>query len=233
MRRSSLVVAVLAILVVAVAAFSAPAAKPPAKPKPAVKAKPPAKAAQPAKTTAPKPSAEIPAVGTKVCLSCHLKYKATWPDLPHSKALQPEKVGKEFGCEACHGPGGKHVKDDRNQMIRFRTLTPQQQNDICLRCHAPKVTAEHWKKSGHGKIGLKCNLCHDMHEPASPSRMLRANFDKCTVCHEDIPAKAKAGKHHKILEGIECSTCHTPHGSANGKSLVKPMGELCSTCHGK
>ena len=208
MRRGKLILAILTAVLVGAAALSAPAAKVPAQ-------------------------TQVAAVGSKSCLGCHLKYKKVWPELPHSKALQPDKVGKEYGCEACHGPGAKHVKADRASIIRFRTLSKEKQDDICLKCHVSKFTAEQWKNSSHGKLGLSCNRCHDMHSPASPTGMLRAGFDKGCLCHGNIRNLAQQGKHHKLNDALQCTACHTPHGSPNPSSLVKPMGELCTGCHGK
>ncbi len=222
MKKHRLASPTIAAAVIAVAAIGAPVTKPKASPKPPPKP--------------PQPSSDY--VGSKLCLECHVKFQKKWPGLPHSKRLLVGKDGKALppgpqeGCEACHGPGRKHTTDDRKSIIRFGELKAAQKDDICLKCHAPKVTADNWKKSGHAKQEISCVLCHEMHDPADAGKMLRANFDKGCLCHGAIKDKAASGEHHKLPESLSCTSCHTPHGSAEPKGLIKPKTELCKTCHG-
>ncbi|MBI2841980.1 MAG: hypothetical protein HYX78_01120 [Armatimonadetes bacterium] len=172
-------------------------------------------------------------VGSKLCLACHIKFTKNWPSFPHSKALlDPSRKGAEQGCEACHGPGKKHTSTDRKAIRKFSELTAAQKDDVCLKCHSPKVTSDNWKKTGHAKQEISCVLCHDMHRPAEPAKMLREGFGAGCRCHGEIREKAEKGEHHKLPDGIECTSCHSPHGTGEQANLIKPKDQLCGGCHG-
>ncbi len=61
------------------------------------------------------------------CLPCHVTYdRAQSPSL--TLTLEPEF--QLVGCEACHGPGNKHIINPEEN--RMTTLPPEH---ICVRCH--------------------------------------------------------------------------------------------------
>jgi len=112
-------------------------------------------------------------------------------------------------CEACHGPGSKHVESASKADIMI-------DRDVCYGCHetkpldeipvkgnflAPYTTVNQLFKSGMS--GMKCPGCHDPHMSAEISIK-----KSCEECHEKI-AKVYNGSYKKKL-GILCIDCHMP-----------------------
>lgn len=125
-------------------------------------------------------------------------------------------------CEACHGPGSKHIPNPKRRDI-FVDPTGAQS---CNQCHAagfdpdataiaaaegfilPNQQATELKASG-GHSTFKCTICHDPHIPSS--------FDgggirnTCTVCHTDANMALHRGKvftRGDYTETLSCESCH-------------------------
>ena len=86
------------------------------------------------------------------CLACHSTGFGT-PSGFKDEASTPKLAGTT--CEACHGPGSKHVEAatpfiskkptaDEEKMLRGTIYKVQPQN-VCVRCHATQVHKEHPK----------------------------------------------------------------------------------------
>ncbi len=71
------------------------------------------------------------------CFRCH----ATGAGKPKgfiSAEKTPYLAGKQ--CEACHGPGGAHVKNSRDTVQRERLGTSTKEKNVCLECHLCMTT---------------------------------------------------------------------------------------------
>lgn len=141
------------------------------------------------------------------CFQCHSTGPlAVTPD----GAITIAQAGVQ--CEACHGPGQRHVTD-RAPMRNPGKLTAAAMNDACGACHRKPAAAgsdtdfaNPWNarhqplylarsacflKSG-GR--LSCLTCHDAHSgEARPA---------CANCHADV-------KHRQAVAG-SCESCHMP-----------------------
>ncbi len=133
------------------------------------------------------------------------------------------------GCEACHGPGSKHVAAGGRRFI----VNPGRDPQACLNCHL-EVHAEFNLPQHHpvreGK--MNCVQCHDPHgadimKTSGGLAMARLN-EQCAGCHRE-QSKRVVFEHEALREG--CTACHQPHGSVNGKMLVQPDPNLCLRCH--
>lgn len=107
-------------------------------------------------------------VGVKKCKMCHIKAFKSWEDTKHAKAFDslsdadkkdeaklkkrtvafgkpggfksvadtPDLVN--VGCEACHGPAGKHLaapmKDKEKKKASIQKPT---EKNVCIGCHSP------------------------------------------------------------------------------------------------
>jgi DmsE family decaheme c-type cytochrome len=142
-------------------------------------------------------------------------------------------------CEACHGPGSKHVKAKKNEkrggsIINFGTKfwTPiKDQNDKCLACHQTHARIE-WKGSSHDFNEVACASCHKIHVAKDPILDRQQQPKVCASCHTN-QAKFYQVSHHPVREGqMACSECHNVHGD-NGSGLkVKALSrEKCVSCH--
>lgn len=117
-------------------------------------------------------------------------------------------------CEACHGPGGLHVKNPQGvQMIIDRDAA------MCEKCHlrgaAGSVNAsngfiehhEQYEELFQGKhITLDCVVCHDPHTGVVQLRRAgeQTTRTQCQNCHFK---EAKVLDHPPIAQ---CGDCHMP-----------------------
>jgi DmsE family decaheme c-type cytochrome len=193
----------------------------------------------------PAGAATVPAYSAKgadTCLGCH--------DDPEVLALfrtahaRPGDPRGPFGhgglqCEACHGPGGAHVRARGRQpagIVDFGKgahATVAQQTAMCLTCHA-RNTAHDWGTSAHAAHEVSCADCHKLHQMDDPVRQAATQPEVCGRCHEAERAAAMwKPSRHPIREGkMACTSCHSPHGSTAPVSLARNnVNETCTGCH--
>ncbi len=148
-------------------------------------------------------------------------FKTTWSEI-------------SVGCEACHGPGSRHVADPKAKLAKPDL-------DTCAQCHsrraqiaegfqAGKRFLDHYRpalldrglyhpdgqqrdevynwgsflQSRMHRAGVTCSNCHEPH-----GGKLRAEGNAvCAQCH--VPAKYDAPAHHFHKAGAQCAGCHMP-----------------------
>lgn len=132
-------------------------------------------------------------------------------------------------CEACHGPGGRHVTDPRHiDMVIDRS------NELCGRCHVRGPVNEipagdgflhdhaQWNEMFTTKHqALRCVTCHDPHRglhPLNPDRDLAIRIG-CDGCHFQEAQRFRSSPlpHHE--RGLNCIDCHMPKA---GRSAAAP-----------
>jgi hypothetical protein len=162
-------------------------------------------------------SLEIAYVGYETCADCH----------DDEFELKQQSNHRSVSCEACHGPGAKHIEDPDE----YAPIAPRGR-DFCPLCHGYNPS----RPSGFPQIitelhnpGKSCMTCHDPHNPLLPHAP-----EECSACHRDI-ANIKIVSHHATLS---CRTCHIVPDEhlANPKFVAaeKPAGkEQCGDCHDK
>lgn len=180
-------------------------------------------------------------LGVEVCQGCHRLETEHWSDTVHAAAFlkNPRSALERRGCEACHGPGARHIADptDPETIVSFTRgaeRTPESQNAVCLACHAdgPRV---HWAGSMHEGEALACSDCHNPMSRISTTGLLRekdANTT-CFTCHPAQRTEFRKRSHMPLFEGkIACVDCHEPHGSPTDPLLhAGSTFELCTNCH--
>ena len=173
-------------------------------------------------------------VGDKACADCHDKITRVFPASPHAR-LHLEKAGMpgEGGCEACHGPGSKHIAMGGRGGLEKFIINPGTDPEACFRCHV-EVQAEFHFPQHHPVLEgkMNCIQCHDPHgmdimKPAGGLAMARLN-ETCAQCHRE-ETKPHIYEHPALREG--CTICHNPHGSINARMLTEPDSNLCLRCH--
>jgi len=162
------------------------------------------------------------------CVGCHT---ITLP----SNNLMPEEKFLGVGCEACHGPGNRHVAamqaGEMAQvfMDKLGSLDGNAMSDLCGRCHRTEkdVIAKNLDRSkttlfqayglaqsecfiqGQGK--LTCVTCHDPHTDVSMDE--KGYNAVCMNCHaspQTRPEKAVPAKACPVNPKEKCITCHMP-----------------------
>ncbi len=174
------------------------------------------------------------------CFQCH----STGPlALGAGLSLRPHELG--IRCEACHGPGDKHVKDAATgELAEVRAsignpgrLPGDDLLAFCGDCHRPPASSgvvvdwsDPWNVRHQpvylsrsacvqpGGQALACMLCHDPHEPLSAEAA--RDERNCLACHAESTPPAEPCRQ---AASRDCVTCHMPP--------VLPQEELRFTNH--
>jgi len=185
-------------------------------------------------------------VGAKTCATCHSDKFAQFSATPHSKLVtDPHTKESDRGCEACHGPGGEHVKaaSDTATMANAaklifnpRRATGEVVADTCTRCHTEQALKRAPYPVEHDFKAASCNDCHSPHqEKTHPYMLVESPPNLCIQCHSEVGSDFRKPYHHRVLEGsISCLDCHSAHGKNNTEEArlsAAGLSELCARCH--
>jgi len=155
--------------------------------------------------------------GRDQCAECH----------EDKIAILNSSYHKGLSCEACHGPGVKHVAAGGD----YELLMPVKR-EFCHKCHAFLEA----RPTGFPQIDTithnpnkPCIKCHNPHNPTPPSPP-----SECGVCHRSIESMKSVSPHNSL----QCTTCHAApreHKLNPRKYLPsKPSArEFCGKCHTK
>jgi DmsE family decaheme c-type cytochrome len=179
--------------------------------------------------------------GADTCLGCHDE-NWRYPIFEIFKTKHANRADKRtpfagLQCEACHGPGAKHVEGggDKNAINNFKDdsfLTVKQRDKFCLACHEGEARIG-WHGSTHAANNVACTSCHRIHAAHDPVREKEEQAQVCYRCHRGQRAEFNRPSAHPVRFGrIACSDCHQPHGSNTEAMLAKPtVNQTCYTCH--
>lgn len=172
----------------------------------------------------------MPASETRLCFGCHTTASTT------SGRFDVAALIPGVTCEACHGPGARHVSAMRQKQIRPGSqailnparLTPVDSVDFCGACHRTawdvalsdamgvatvRFQPYRLEKSrcwGKGDARLTCMACHDPHQPLVRDPL--AYDHQCLSCHASgtaTVAKDHPGKACPV-SASKCVSCHMP-----------------------
>jgi len=99
-------------------------------------------------------SAEAEYVGRTLCAGCHKLEAEHWDPTRHGRLFErPRTPLEERGCEACHGPGSRHLADPfaKDGIVAFTHAagaSVERMNSMCLACHAGGSRI-YWMGSAH------------------------------------------------------------------------------------
>jgi hypothetical protein len=165
------------------------------------------------------------------CFGCHTTAATA------SQRFEPEKATPGVQCEACHGPGARHVaamsagEEDRSSatIMNPAHLSSADSVDFCGACHrtSADVAAEMPANIGlaslrfqpyrleesrcwkeSGDARITCIGCHNPHRPLV--REASAYDSKCLACHSEKPE---------------------PLGQNGAKTACKVGTDKCVSCH--
>ena len=124
------------------------------------------------------------------------------------------------GCEACHGPGIKHVYNP------YSEKTPFDPTKICANCHERDSQAvvqagaglirnkqQAQELNATGKSFMKCTTCHNAHASAHFDARASGSpiIKQCTVCHSSVTVGLG-------MQNLKCIDCHMPYAVQAGAS---------------
>ncbi|MHC4441712.1 MAG: multiheme c-type cytochrome [Planctomycetota bacterium] len=176
------------------------------------------------------------------CFQCHTT--GPMPQDANNPMFQDNRPGligtwAEEGvqCEACHGPGSKHVPNTeaRDLYVDLNAVTckechnrPFNSTDGVIRAssgfirhheQAPEILAS----SGHSEFA--CTVCHDPHAGTNYDRD-NAIRNECESCHSDQNMAFHQDKvfvNGDYVEYLDCESCHMPY--ATKSAAIAPAGE--------
>jgi hypothetical protein len=107
-------------------------------------------------------------VGTEVCQGCHEDAYRSFAKSAHEQTLK-SKAAADRGCEACHGPGVRHVEagGDPAKIWTYSDASGRTIVERCQRCHEISSSKEHTKGKEH------CLNCHSSHHYQQLEFLLR------------------------------------------------------------
>lgn len=146
-----------------------------------------------------------------------------------------------IGCEACHGPGSKHVVTRRGQdIINPEDLSYERRVEVCGRCHT--------RGSGKGKVngnsvGYPYSEDGEFCEPGDELNKFitdgggywnqkYTDFKTSTKHHQQWLDFVQSG--HNLAK-VDCNKCHDPHGRPRFEHMLLAPNDnnrLCLHCHG-
>jgi hypothetical protein len=171
------------------------------------------------------------AEATRGCFGCHTTAAAG------AVGLQPERVSAGVSCEACHGPGGRHVaavkaKESKNLHIYNPASLDglELSQEFCGSCHQSFDTVMSLENQGgaanvrfqpyrvfnsRGHLTedrrMSCVACHDPHGPLERDPV---KYDaSCLACHLTAPKEPKTRARTAAACPVAtkaCVTCHMP-----------------------
>ncbi len=170
---------------------------------------------------------------TTQCFSCHTTAAVI------AGKFDPASATAGLGCEACHGPGAKHVAamiaghsdQSATTLTNPATLSPSDSVDFCGACHRTSADVSLLMPGNLGLASVRfqpyrleksrcwrkagdtritCVACHDPHQPLVHN--LQAYDSKCLSCH----LNAKRSPHGNVTAAAckvatsDCASCHMP-----------------------
>jgi hypothetical protein len=166
------------------------------------------------------------------CFGCHTTGSSA------SGKFDPDHATLGLTCEACHGPGVKHVDAMKSgvdvpvekTIFSAKELSPVDSVDFCGACHRTPVDVAAFMPANMGIAKLRfqpyrlerslcwgekgdaritCVACHDPHQPLV--RDLGAYDAKCLKCHAGRGMAPSA----TLIAGCtvgkkDCASCHMP-----------------------
>ena len=139
------------------------------------------------------------------------------------------------GCEACHGPGKKHIdsKGENSSIINPAKLSPDRNRMVCGQCHSTGRDISGTYRFPVICAGINSETGENILGPFQPGEDLTSVF---------VDAKQKSVRtgyaYSSLIQAPEyyskliCTDCHGPHGkSENHSMLIDEPNELCLKCH--
>ncbi len=164
------------------------------------------------------------------CHSCHVSQLATNYDAA-SDSYRTTWAEPGINCETCHGPAAVHVRSFSSaakgaarpatlELIRTKTMTHEQRNDLCAPCHArmtPLTSAFTPGDRYFDHFDLETLESADFHPDG------RSLGETYTFTSWRLSRCAQAG-------GIDCVTCHTSSGRYRFRK-AEDADKACLPCH--
>ncbi len=176
-------------------------------------------------------------VGSDTCPGCHEQQFKQIEAGPHFKTTLKNGRGEPWhACESCHGPGAAHVEagGDKSKIFTFKGVSQKEASARCMECHETNPEHATFTRSVHGRAGVGCTSCHNVHQPKEGQYLLAdESRNLCYSCHQQIRGEFDKPFRHRVNEGlVKCTDCHNVHSAANRQlRSASTQDTVCFNCH--
>ena len=162
-----------------------------------------------------------------MCAECHSTNLRKEYD-PESKTFNTTWSEVDVSCEACHGPGSRHVAwaeidpmgrpeiEDYGLVVHSLGMDNRQQVEMCAPCHSRRSEVGDYD---HRQVDLVENLV--------PSLLQEGIYHADGQILEEDYVWGSFVQSKMYQNGVRCSDCHDVHSL----ELHRPGNELCLQCH--
>ena len=160
------------------------------------------------------------------CFSCH-STGAVRNNLLNLDHLRPG-----VGCEACHGPGEKHVLEMKSQkpdstfiLNPAKLDTDEFAQEFCGACHRSVEDVSRMPQLGGGINNVRFQPYRLFNSPGHNPTDDRLRCSTCHEVHKDL-------KHDSAYYDARCFACHQSGKAASGASIdtVATSGQTAKAC---
>ncbi len=154
------------------------------------------------------------------CIACHVTgFAKGFVAARDSYATAYAEAG--VGCEACHGPGSRHVEDRKassRETVPYATPAGEQRLASCATCHALRRELGESFRPGAEYL--------DHYEPVL---LEEGEYRSDGSVVEEAYEWGSFLQSRMYREGVSCNDCHDAHSS----DLRAEGDALCQSCHDK
>jgi Tfp pilus assembly protein PilF len=161
-----------------------------------------------------------------MCADCHsTKLQKNYE--PDTDSYETKWAEISVGCEACHGPGSKHLvwaelpeiarpKDNDGLLVQTSGISKQQQLDLCAPCH-----------SRRSMLGDYVHLQQDLLDTEMPRLLEEGLYHVDGQILDEVYVYGSFVQSKMYANDVRCSDCHNVHTI----KLHQEGNVLCLQCH--
>jgi len=162
-----------------------------------------------------------------MCAECHSTNLVKGYD-PTTKTFETTWSEIDVSCEACHGPGSRHVawaelppmarppSDDYELVIPTSDITARQQVELCAPCHSRRT-----------ELGDYDHRSKDLLDSQLPAVLREGLYHPDGQILEEVYVYGSFVQSKMYRNDVRCSDCHDVHSL----TLVEEGNQLCLQCH--
>jgi tetratricopeptide (TPR) repeat protein len=162
-----------------------------------------------------------------MCAECHSTNLVKGYD-PATKTFETTWSEIDVSCEACHGPGSRHVawaelppmarppSDDYELVIPSSDITARQQVELCAPCHSRRT-----------ELGDYDHRRMDLLDSQLPAVLREGLYHPDGQILEEVYVYGSFVQSKMYRNDVRCSDCHDVHSL----ELVEEGNQLCLQCH--